>query len=511
MPQNEDPLFKLIYSLSASEKRYFSIYASRHTRGDQNNSVRMYKKLDALKTYDEKKFLEKNKKEGFAKHYRFNKHFLYKLILQSLRSFHAGNTAEAEIREQIHYADILTEKGLFDHAIDLIATAKLKATKFQYHELLLELLHKELSLYREQGFTGTDEEKIERLFTKMQGTLNDLNSLLELEKVTVRISQRLTKGGFPRNKKNLDEIFGLDISNKLKKAPTHYSAAWNFYTSKLAISFMKRDYKKALIEVNALIELVEQHPQMIAEKPKSYINVLHNKIVLLNNLHLYAEVPAVAEKVTAIPVRSQVLKNRKFYASHNLLLSMYPMSGDFDKGIALIKVMEEKLASGEVQIIIPGQRLTHTFACSCIHFCAGNYVTANKYLQELLSMSDLSQRTDILAFARILSMMIQFEMGKQDLLEYTVRSAYRFLLKRKRLYKFEDIILTFIRKKAPLIDSQKEMLQAFKELHDELLPLTKDPFEKNAFSYFDMLSWLQSKIQGRPFAMILKEKAAAYA
>src|SRR5438105_3470146 len=106
-----DHLFSLITSLSPSEKRYFSIYAARHTVGKQNNSARMFKKLEALKVYDEKKFLEKNKKEGFARHYRFNKHFLYKLILQSLHAFHAGKTGEAEVREQLHYIDILTEKG----------------------------------------------------------------------------------------------------------------------------------------------------------------------------------------------------------------------------------------------------------------------------------------------------------------------------------------------------------------------------------------------------------------
>lgn len=466
----------------------------------------MFKKLEALKEYDEKKFRDKNYKEGFAKHYRFNKHFLYKLILQSLRSFHAGSTTEAEIREHIHYIDILTEKGLFDQALELINATKIKARRLQFNELLFELLHKEMSLYREQGFTGADEAKIDKIFKEMEETLEDLNELVSLEKITVRISQRFTTGGFPRNKKNLAEMFGIDVRSKLKTPPKQFSAAWNFYTSKQAISFMKRDYKKALDNVNGLIKLIESYPHIMAEKPKAHINVLHNKIVLLSNLHLYKEVPAVAARIEAIPVKSQVLKNRKFYASHNLLLSMYVMTGEFDKGLELMKVMDSKLNSGQVQITIPGQRLTHTFACSCIHFGAGNYAMANKYLQQLMGMSDLSPRADILAFARIFGMMIQFEMGKQDLLEYTVRSAYRFLYKRKRIYKFEDILLRFIRKKAAHLNNQKEVIAAFSELRNELLPLLEDPFEKNAFAYFDIISWLESKISGRPFAVVVKEK-----
>src|SRR5688572_16421824 len=109
MSKKEENLISLIHSLSKSEKRYFSLYASRHTIGKQNNTLRLFKKLEVLKNYSEKKFLEKNRTEAFAKHYRFNKHFLYKLILDSLRAYHSGKTPESEIRELIHNAEILTE------------------------------------------------------------------------------------------------------------------------------------------------------------------------------------------------------------------------------------------------------------------------------------------------------------------------------------------------------------------------------------------------------------------
>ena len=44
-----DMLFKLVRSLTSNEKRYFTIYAARHTIGGQNNSLRLFKKLSALK------------------------------------------------------------------------------------------------------------------------------------------------------------------------------------------------------------------------------------------------------------------------------------------------------------------------------------------------------------------------------------------------------------------------------------------------------------------------------
>ncbi len=503
---NEDNLFKLISALSGSEKRYFSIYAARHTVGKQNNSVRMFKKLEALKEYDEKKFLEKNNKEGFVKHYRFNKHFLYKLILQSLHAYHAGKTVEAELREQLHYIDILTEKGLFEQAKEITVSAKEKAAKYQFNELYYQLLKKELTLHREQSFAATNEEYIENLLVDFNNTLSDIEKVSEQEQVTVRISLKLTKGGFVRTKKSLDEMLGMSISDKLKKVPSQFLAAWFFYTSRIALGFIEQNFKRALDDTNSLIELAEQQPHMIKEMPKSYLAILHNKVVLLNNLQGYNEVEEVVKKIEAIPVRNQLLKNKQFYSSHNLVLSMYVKIGEFEKGLALLKIMEQKLENKDVQLISLQHEVTFHLSAGSIHFGMGHFAEANRHMMEITKHSGVIPRSDILFYARVLQLIIQFEMQKQDLLEYTVPSVYRFLSKRNRLYKFEEIILRFIRKKAAYITTQAEMVKAFTQLRDELLPLTKDPFERNAFAYFDLISWLESKIYNKPFKNIIKEK-----
>lgn len=510
MSTKTEPLITIIRSLTKSEKRYFALYAARHAKGRENHSLQLFHKLQALKTYDEKKFLEKNRKAGFARHYRFNKHYLYKLILASLRAFHTGKSAESEIREQVHDCEILTEKGLFSDALQVIHAAKKKARRYEFYELLLQLLRKELNLYREQSLTVISEEAVDRLFHEFSEVSRSLDTVLEYEAVTARISQRISKAGFARTKQSLDEIFGMNVHSALEKPPPQFAAAWSFYNSRVALAFMQQNYISALRETDALIQLIEAHPHMSAEMPKAYISILHNKIVLLNNLSRYREVPAVADKIDNIPVRTQILRNRKFYSSHNLLLSMYPKTGEFKKGLALLDKMEKKLETGEVQFLNPIHRLTHCFSAANIHFCAANYAVSNKYLQDIIDRGDESPRSDIVAYARIMRMIVQFEMGKQDLLEYTVRSVYRFLYKRKRIYKFEDIILRFIRKQAPVLDSPKEMIRAFEELLAELNPLTQDPFERNAFAYFDMLSWLESKISGKSFAGIVQQKAAGH-
>ena len=57
-----------------------------------------------------------------------------------------------------------------------------------------------------------------------------------------------------------------------------------------------------------------------------------------------------------------------------------------------------------------------------------------------------------------------------------------------------------------MISKEKQIL-AFRKLKTELEEIVKDPFEKRALEYFDFISWLESKIDNRPFAEVVREKA----
>ena len=144
-----------------------------------------------------------------------------------------------------------------------------------------------------------------------------------------------------------------------------------------------------------------------------------------------------------------------------------------------------------------------------VYFGAGEYSKANTYLNKILN-EHVDVRNDLQCFSRILSMIIHFELGHADLLEYVVQSTHRFLLKRKRLYKFESIVLHFIRKELPVINTQKQLINAFKKLKTEIIAATKNPFEKTVFDYFDFISWLESKIENRSFAEVVREKTLVH-
>ena len=104
--------------------------------------------------------------------------------------------------------------------------------------------------------------------------------------------------------------------------------------------------------------------------------------------------------------------------------------------------------------------------------------------------------------------MIHFELGNFDLLRYATKSTYRFLYKQDKLYTHEKIILDFIRKKKFNIRTRKkEIVLLFKQLKDRLLSHSKDPYGGNFDEYHHFIYWLDSKIEDKPLAEVIRDKS----
>ena len=113
-------------------------------------------------------------------------------------------------------------------------------------------------------------------------------------------------------------------------------------------------------------------------------------------------------------------------------------------------------------------------------------------------------RKDIQHFARILSLLFHYEMGKGDLLEYMTRSVYRYLEREERLLGFERIMLIYL-KKFPFALDNKELLKSFANLKKEIETLENTPGERAHLGMSEMIMWLTSKVEKRRLEEIVRE------
>ena len=114
-------------------------------------------------------------------------------------------------------------------------------------------------------------------------------------------------------------------------------------------------------------------------------------------------------------------------------------------------------------------------------------------------------REDLLCFTRVLSLVAHYEAGFDYHLEAHLRETYKFLIKMDDLHEVQKAMIRFVRSLGDIYPH--ELKSAFAKLHKELKKYENDPYERRAFLYLDVLSWLESKIENRPVADIIREKA----
>jgi hypothetical protein len=116
--EKTDALFLLVKSLTKSEKRQFKLYAGRLGGNSEKNFIALFSLLDKLDVFDEKQILSKTniKKQQLSN----SKAHLYRQILVSLKLNPIHQNAKTQVREQLDFATILYNKGLYRQSLKIL-------------------------------------------------------------------------------------------------------------------------------------------------------------------------------------------------------------------------------------------------------------------------------------------------------------------------------------------------------------------------------------------------------
>lgn len=141
------------------------------------------------------------------------------------------------------------------------------------------------------------------------------------------------------------------------------------------------------------------------------------------------------------------------------------------------------------------------------------------WLNKILNENKNEYALDLICASKILFLIIHIEMSNDDLLEYAARNTEHYLTTRKQKYKVESIFLDLLQlilnpdrkpayrnAKAGVTAGRKDLPEIYPKMLSQFKKLNADPYEKEAFEFFDYVSWLESKISGKSFAQVLREK-----
>src|SRR5690606_20276829 len=165
-------------------------------------------------------------------------------------------------------------------------------------------------------------------------------------------------------------------------------------------------------------------------------------------------------------------------------INQHFLTGNFSGGISLITQIEHGLDQF-IDKLGKHSAITFYYKFACMYMGDSNYRMSAYWLQKIINEQNVAVREDIHCFARLLNLYNHYEMGNVDIVDYYIKSTYRFLLKKDDLGNYQKYILNFLRN-LNKGTTEGELIDRFTQLRSQLLTLV-DPYEKRAFIYFDII------------------------
>ncbi|MGL1887328.1 MAG: hypothetical protein OCD76_12515 [Reichenbachiella sp.] len=505
--ESSDTLYQLIKSLKKSEKRYFNLSV-----GSSENAkfLRLFQVIDSQKQFNDKEILIKAPEIKPSQLSNLKAH-LYTRILDSLRDYNSSTLPNIKIRDMVDHAEILFNKSLYAQCAEIIKKAKKFTVKSDNLEMQLEILKWEKQMLART--TAKDNlEKTIALIKETQEVTARINNINSFSNLQHQLQAMYKKIGFIRNAidyKKINELFfsSLPAYDESQLSVSEKLGLYNLY---IGYYFFIQDFEEGNKKANQLVELFKGQKTLIQSRLETYINGINYQLIAQNKLMLDKDFQSNLRELRSLNnlpsaylnenIRLKLLKYTFVHEFNRLF-----MMGDFQRGVGLIKRIKIGLDQFTLQLD-PHSRMIMYYKTACLYFGYGDFKTTIKYLNNIFNQAEGDLREDIHGFARMLNLICHYELGNMELIGYYVRSTYRFLLKKEDLHQFQKYILNFlVRLKANI--TEKELKQRFDTLRKNLIPLSQDPFEKRAFIYFDIISWLESKIEDRKVQDIIQEKA----
>lgn len=499
-------LYNLIKSLSGPEKRYFKLYA-KNTSGDRSSKyLQLFDAIDRQKVYDDEALIKSiyaNEKIQSRK-YSELKAYLYDLILKGLQGYDENSSVDFRLKGMLQSVRVLYRRSHYDDAIELLHKAKKIAVQYEAFDFGLEILHWEKQVAYAKADIPFLDQHLEEIEKDEAACMKKLQNIAAYQNLFYRIMINIRKYAMLRSDEKITKMELLmqhpllqDIEQALShKARIFYHRIYGLYY------YSKIDYEQFHECNKKFLDLLESNPRLLKESVADHISALSNLIGSCGLLKKYSGVAKLLDKllkIKPVTVDDSLRIYREYYFNK---LSLCIAVGDFEQGLEVLKKQQKDLKKYDPKEF---QTSRFYFQYFYIYFGIGDYDNALKYLNEWLNQPRSMKREDLQSLARILNLIIHYEMGNTFLLDHLFRSTYRFLKKRDRVFEFEKRVLRFIRD-TNKINTKKELVDIMKVLREDFKILSQTPSENVMFEYFDFLSWLESKISNRSFAEVIAEQ-----
>ena len=499
-----DRLTQLIGRMSAPEKGYFKKMAQAFHQNEPPAYLQLFDALEA-EVHEEEASLKTQFASGKSNSYWATlKGYLYDQLLQSLRAYEEGQSKYAKAIQLKQETELLINRNLYKAGIQRLKQAKKLAYQLEYFTLLLDLLSLEnrvTGFYLIHDYVNAHDEAYEETQRIMQ--------LLEQEHFYSYVYDLLfaysKKEHVFRNPKELEILKHWMEDERLQdeSLPSTYQAKICFYGSHYTWQVLQGKNETAILYSKAILEVWEAYPLMRKEKFAGYLATVVNHINRCFQLKKEEEIKARLEQMGQMKTSDPSLQIMLEIRLALFQVEYFQLTLDFTGMQERVAAIEKLLARIPKGGMIVEQRLL-LYNLSLLHWTTGHYAKAQNFCIQAIQLPSSEAQIVLQRFARLLEIILHYELEHERYLEHALRNIYQYLKNQEKLYRFEKRCIQMIRE---LKDKRNtyDIKSVYQKYLSDFEELQQDDYEKRAFVYLDIPTWLRSKIKRETMVEIYKQ------
>jgi hypothetical protein len=500
-------IFNLIKSLTKAEKRNFKVYAKRLNSSDDQMFLRLFDVMDKQKELDDATVIKGLQNISKTQYTNLKRH-LYAQVLASLRMLHKEKRVNFKVREFIDYAYILYGKGLYLPALKILSKARKLAQKHHLVYMQLTIVEFEKTI-ESRHITRSGSSKAQVLIDESESIQKDADYLIRLSNLRLKVHALYLQRGSVQSAEEAQAVrdfFHKQIKN-IDLDSLGLIAKINYIQSRVWYNYILLDYKSCMKWAKQWVALLDSNPILFERDMDIYMRGFH--YILTSATHIkdratHKKYLAKFEKFRKDKYglfnhNSQIIS---FLYVHTGRLDHIIIEGDFEQAESVIANCLRRIK--KYQYKMDGHRiLVFYFKFAWIYLALGNISKAITYLNHITNNRFENLREDLQNYARLLLLMCHYELKNFDIFDYLINTYTTYFKKKDDLnILIQHSVEMFNQLQSAGLLDHKSIFKKYLKIYKAI---NKDPYERRALVYLDMISWITSKVKSVPLKEVIRK------
>ena len=478
----KDQLLELISTLDSSEKRFFTRYTNQSGSGEGDKFYRLFRHLATGGSLDDDALPELLGITGPTQLVNMQRH-LYGRILDSLRLQHRRRDAGIQVREQIDYAYLLYDRGLYLHALKLLGRAKREAINFHLdlHHLLIVDFEKRIE---SRHITRSSAGRMTELTTESRRRQEVMDSTVRHSNLQLILQRHFIQHNHVSNPAEARQFYQLyhHYFSDAVPATATYQERILAHQCRFWYHYNQLQLPKAGHHARLWTEQISERKDLRERDINLYLTGMDRRLLIafLQNeadahASMHREVIAFLDRFPY----TQQRRNSQFMAEILLLraelndILLDPLARPSTR---LIRDFADRIAgAGGVD---RHKQLVLYYKLAVICVLAGAANDALTYLDPILDERN-PLRYDLVVYARLLQLVCHMRLGHTDFVTYGINNLARYLGRIGYPSTYPALVLQLLRGRL-----RSDAAAAHRQFREGCLRLRQTNFHLRELRYF---------------------------